>query len=321
MTATTVEESLRARFIKHRTTANACFFDALVASLVPLADDPCVEMYFGYALSTNGRGRHVADILEKRVRLDGAAFLDIGCAYAGFLVAFAERGAAVRGIEISPGYIDLAKANLRDANLDVEVACRDATRLGDIIEMCNRIDVITCNDVIEHVENPLALAENIALMLTPGGVAYLEFPNRYCPQFVASDGHYGLFGITLLDYCDAKEYHAQCKPGRPYDTQYYLDLDQCTALFRRVGLTLEVIKETFDGVDLDSIRASIDQLETDADKLLTSVPAELRETVSAKLSAYLRAARSAPLRRKAERKEFALRYGPTFWRVIGRKGK
>jgi 2-polyprenyl-3-methyl-5-hydroxy-6-metoxy-1,4-benzoquinol methylase len=317
--STPAEQSLRERFAKYHTPNNAGFFEALVAHMAAEADNPCIEMYFNYAISTNDRGRRVADLLARHVDLKGATFLDIGCAYAGFLVAFAERGAKVHGLEISTHNARLAAANLNDAGLDVEILYRDATRLGDIIEFSNRIDAITCNDVIEHVEDPLALARHISLMLRPGGVAYLEFPNRYFPRFVLADGHYGLFGITLLDYSEAKEYFSHQKPGTPYDTKYYLDLDQCEALFQRAGLRLELLPQTFDGVTVDAIRADVAQLEKEADHRLSSVPAAVAAKVSARLPEYLRTFHAAPTRSEAERQTFLLRYGPSFWRVLARK--
>jgi hypothetical protein len=44
-------------------------------------------------------------------------------------------------------------------------------------------------------------------LLNPGGILLLEIPNKYSFNFVAKDGHFGLFGITLLDRPDAIEYH------------------------------------------------------------------------------------------------------------------
>jgi 2-polyprenyl-3-methyl-5-hydroxy-6-metoxy-1,4-benzoquinol methylase len=317
MTTSNAADSLRLRFSKLRTPGNAEYFDKLADYFSPEEKNPCVEMYFTYALSTNERGRRVADILENYAKLKDSNYLDIGCAYAGFLVAFAERGAKVHGLEISPNNAELAKANLKNAGVDVQVMYRDATCLGDIIEMCNRMDVITCNDVVEHVENPLSLVTNISLLLAPGGIAYLEFPNKYFPRFVRSDGHYGLFGITLLDNLDAKEYFRLHKPNVPYDV-IYLELDQFNAMIRHAGMTLEILKETYEGFTVDSILADVQQLEKDAKELLQTVPKPMLEKVSAKFSDYLRSVRSAPLSSESQRQEFLLRFGPSFWRLIGR---
>jgi hypothetical protein len=42
-------------------------------------------------------------------------------------------------------------------------------------------------------------------MLAPDGIAYLEIPNRYFTRFVREDGHYKLFGITLLGMLKPKQ--------------------------------------------------------------------------------------------------------------------
>lgn len=319
MNTTPVTQPLAERFAWLRTSTNACFFNALAHHLSPLENDPCVEMYFNYAITSNERGRDVARLLEQYVTLSNASFLDIGCAYAGFLVAFAERGARVLGIEIATHLIDLAKANLKDASFETEIMCKDATRLSDMVEHCNRIDIVTCNDVIEHVEDPYGLVNIISLILRPRGIAYFEIPNRYCPRFVLADGHYGLFGITLLDYTDAREYFSYHKQERIYDTRYYLELDQYKALFGRVGLDVTVLNESLEGVTLESVLNDIAHLKNDYEKLLGSVPALVRNKVSTKLSQYLREIDSAPRSSKEERQHFLMRYGPSFWRVLGRK--
>lgn len=100
---------LIARFANLRTDTNERLFNAVARYYERIADLPVVEMYVTYALSTNERGRVTADLIERHRRVNGCSYLDIGCAYAGFLVAFAERGANVMGIEIDPVLIEIRK--------------------------------------------------------------------------------------------------------------------------------------------------------------------------------------------------------------------
>jgi SAM-dependent methyltransferase len=47
-----------------------------------------------------------------------------------------------------------------------------ATRFGE-----NRFDVVTCIEVIEHVENPRHLLRNARRLLSPGGILLMTTPN------------------------------------------------------------------------------------------------------------------------------------------------
>jgi len=318
MSATINNTALAERFAHLRTPENERFFQALVSRFAPLTDHPCVELYFTYALTSTERGRQAAALLSKYRSPAGARYLDIGCAYAGFLVGFAERGAEVVGIEIDPHLIALAEHNLRDAGLDIQILRRDATRREDLVEWCHRFDIITCNDVIEHVDDPLAVIQNIALLLRSGGIAYLEIPNRDYVGFVLEDGHFRLFGITLLEYVEAAEYYKLHSPQGNYDMRFYLDLDQYEALFRHAGLDMAVLDETLTYVTVEGVLANLEQVRAEAPTRLLGVPAPVAGRVAAKLESYVRRVEAAPRSTEQERQEFLLRYGASFWKVMAR---
>jgi 2-polyprenyl-3-methyl-5-hydroxy-6-metoxy-1,4-benzoquinol methylase len=301
------------RFANLRTDANERFFHAVASYYERIADLPVVEMYFTYALSTNERGRVVAELTERHKSIAGCSYLDIGCAYAGFLVAFAERGAKVMGIEIDASLIDLGKENLAAAGLDSIILQKDATRIEQLVELINRFDIITCNDVIEHVDNPAALVENISLMLRRGGAAYLEIPNRNHPRFVLEDGHYMLFGITLLDLPEAELYYKTLRPQGIYNTRFYLELDQYESLFNRVGLSLTLLPETFDLISVESTRNDLATLRQCADEKLSTVPEVVRGKVEQRISEYLKTVDGY------SKDDFLTRYGPSFWKLMATK--
>jgi len=306
------------RFASYRTLHNGRFFEAVADYLAEFADDPSLGMYFDYAISANDRGRFVAGILAGHANLAGASYLDVGCAYAGFLVGFAERGARVCGVELSERLIAVARANLADHGLDAEVIQADAT--VPLFEHASRYDLITCNDVIEHVEDPLRLVQNIALMLRESGLAYFEIPNRNHPRFVLADGHFGMFGITLLGRGEAEGYFRLVYPQRDYGVGYYLELDQYAALFKHCGLTLTLLAESFDGVLLETILADAQELRRNHETLLAGVPDAVRPKLAARLSDYLHQLEATPYATDEQRQPFVTFYGPGFWRVIARKG-
>ena len=75
-----------------------------------------------------------------------------------------------------------------------------AADLNDSIGIPNSVfDVIVAAEVIEHLENPRALAREWFRLLRPGGVVILSTPNNETWRSLLSllfQGHYALFGPT-----------------------------------------------------------------------------------------------------------------------------
>jgi 2-polyprenyl-3-methyl-5-hydroxy-6-metoxy-1,4-benzoquinol methylase len=306
------------KYAKFQTSKNNGFFGALVEHLYPAADNPFIDVYFEFAITANDRGREVARILGRRMNIAGRDFIDVGCAYAGFLVAFSECGARVSGIELDPQLIRLAGANLSDTGLTAAVSCKDATKFSELAEYCNRVDIITCNDVIEHVSDPYSLLKNISLMLRENGAAYFEIPNRYNPSYVRADGHFGIFGITLLNFDDAKKYYELIRPGSSYGMGYYMEFDQYEFMFDNLGFKIELLEESFNHISFQSVLDDVDKIREECESKLATVPPELKELVDARIRDYLNAVEFISQR---DKQQFMLNFGPGFWRILAKKKK
>jgi SAM-dependent methyltransferase len=246
------------------------------------------RMWFDFALSTNLRGREMMRYLERHKRLRGARYLDIGCGYGGFLIAAAGRGAAAVGIEPDPLRAGFSRENIADRGLvdkqrTGQESCPTtknqqlADQVGqaalgiavhemDALEPCieqrlGTFDVITCNDVAEHVNSAPRLLENIRRLLNPGGLAYFEIPNPDCVEFVERDGHFGLFGITLLNRADAVSYYAEHYQSE-YDVGEYWSLEQYREFFARAGLAVKLVEPLHHPVrpmsDLDALLSALE---------------------------------------------------------------
>lgn len=298
---------------------NRSYFRALASHLAGLADDPCLPMYFQFALSANDRGRAVAELLSRHVQIAGKRHLDVGCAYGGFLIAFSERGAQSSGFDIDPTLLELGKANFVDSGRQPATYHKDVTRLQDIIGFESSFDIVTCNDVIEHVGDPANALKNISLVLASGGMAYLEIPNRDAVSFVLQDGHYQLFGITQLDRDDAGEYYAAHAPGVTYGVEHYLRLPQYRALIADAGMDMLILDESLAGIRLNTTLDILRQLEMSVEKYLQTVPECVRERVRQRVSAYLERARAAPKSTEQEIKDFLMTFGAPFWKILARK--
>jgi len=193
---------------------------------------PLIGTYVRFALTTTERGRAFAGLIAGHTTAP-RRFLDVGCAYGGFLRALRASGTEVVGIEISQELAELAVANLGGGSGQViaaDVLSVESTQLG-------RFDLVACNDVTEHVADAGTLVRRIAELLAPGGFAYFEIPNRDALSFVASDGHFQRFGLTLLPRSLAARYLREAA-DRNYDDMGELhDETSYRAWFAAAGLS------------------------------------------------------------------------------------
>jgi 2-polyprenyl-3-methyl-5-hydroxy-6-metoxy-1,4-benzoquinol methylase len=157
------------------------------------------RLHASYALSTNQRATETVEQIS-HVSAGVKRYLDVGCAYGGLVREFACRGVESTGIEIDPTLVRYALANTRDVGATIvgnSILALDPDDLGTF-------DLITCVEVIEHIENPVALIQLFARLLNDGGALFLRAPNGRCIDAVTSDGHFQQFGIVLLSREEAR---------------------------------------------------------------------------------------------------------------------
>ncbi len=176
------------------------------------------KMYVEFAMSSVQRGEQVFNLLKMNecIQKQGR-YLDVGTGYGGFLRAFKNNGfSEVVGVELQSHLAELASANVSDVE-SAKVLKVDFEK--DSLESLGKFDLITCNDVIEHVKQPELTISKIASLLAAKGVACLEIPNKDCIAFVKSDGHFQLFAINQLERTLAAPYY---KEATGYSEENYL---------------------------------------------------------------------------------------------------
>ncbi len=105
----------------------------------------------------------------------GRRVLDVGCG-GGFTTEFLhDRGADVCGIDTSDRLISAAEGHARDTGRGIDYRRGEAERLpyDD-----GSFDIVTCVDVLEHVQSPAAAVQEIHRVLSPGGVFLYDTINR-----------------------------------------------------------------------------------------------------------------------------------------------
>jgi len=206
------------------------------------------QTWRAYAARDIQRGREIVRQLRQRLSLRGKRVLDVGCGYGGTLIAFAEQGAEVVGVEVDAVRSRVGKQRTDDLGIEAE------WHHGDICDhsLCSRLgtlDAIVCQDVLEHVLELRRAVAAICGLLRKGGCLFVQVPNKYSPEFILADHHYGLFGISLLARPQAIEYWrlAYGHPAECYTVGYLRSERYYRRAFARHGVTLEPT-EQFQGL-------------------------------------------------------------------------
>lgn len=171
-------------------------FRKLVDASLPSERNAAHRVWLLYALTGIARGREARAIIEARRSLEGARVLDYGCGDGGHSIACAEVGADVTSIDIDVYRLERAAAQARDFGVAIETAT-GGSYAADLPS--NSFDVIICNDVIEHVNDPSALAASHARLLRPDGMLFLTVPNRFSVPALRADMHYRLPLLSVMN--------------------------------------------------------------------------------------------------------------------------
>ena len=123
--------------------------------------------------------------------LAGQRVLEVSCGMGGTLVALAQAGAVPLATEFNRDYCTITQQRCARYELHLPVlnAVGEAIPLAD-----NSFDLAICWDVIEHVQHPQALLQELRRVVRPGGRVLLTIINRWAWR----DPHYHVRGINWL---------------------------------------------------------------------------------------------------------------------------
>lgn len=148
----------------------------------------------GVAPPTNGNYRNPRDDAFQALPPAFRTLLDVGCGEGDFAARVREaRGAVAQGIEVVPEAAAVARTRI------------DRVIEGDITSALAQLDdgyydVVTCNDVLEHLVSPEAALAGLRGKLAPGGLPLASIPNarhyRYLIHLLYDkDRRYETWGI------------------------------------------------------------------------------------------------------------------------------
>ena len=114
--------------------------------------------------------------------LTGKKVLDIGCGGGLLSERFAEAGATVIGIDLSPSAIGAAKAHAREGGLKIDYRVVSVSGLKEDIEAKGKgatpFDCIVCSEVLEHLDDPASFIDAACGLLKRGGLFFFSTINK-----------------------------------------------------------------------------------------------------------------------------------------------
>lgn len=122
----------------------------------------------GLAAVRSANIRLTLDLLGRDRPLRGLRLLDVGCAYGWFLVEAKRAGMVGTGIEPDPGIAEAA----RRQGLDIRTGY-----FPEAVGPGETFDVVSFNDVLEHLPDLDAILEACHGILAPGGLLVVSAPS------------------------------------------------------------------------------------------------------------------------------------------------
>lgn len=146
----------------------------------------------------------------------GKSVLDIGCGAGLVSEALARLDARVTGVDRAPELIQTAQAHAAGQNLTIDYRTVDAAAVE------GQFDAVLLLEVVEHLDNPLAMIETAASKVKPGGVLILSTLNRTVKSFALGKV--------------AAEYILRWVPQGTHDWDMFLKPSELVELCEKAGL-------------------------------------------------------------------------------------
>ena len=290
---------------------------------------PRQKLSVPFAMSTVIRGRTMLSLLESQSCIRKKdRYLDVGTGYGGFLRAAKEAGfREVVGIELQQDLVDLARANI-DGLPGAQVLKEDFLT-GDFSDL-QRFDLITCNDVIEHVDDPRLAIQRMSDLTNEHGCICFEVPNKDAIEFVKADGHFLIFGITQLSKDQAAEYYAaytgtdksiyDFEMGEMYELGWYF------SELKDKGLSA-FIADTHSIGEIQDVPRLVEDLKLSYEKWQTETKPKLDEGLAQRIASsvetYLQCLQHdySNINDDPSKVRFKDKYLRAFWTIIATRGQ
>jgi len=173
-------------------------------------------------------------------------YLDIGCGKGAMLATMAGRCDQAIGLDYSLEYLILARKLFQELDADNVLLVAGSNLELPIRSGC--ASLLTSIDVIEHIpDQTKGVAEDTRVM-KPGGVIYMNSPNRY--SVFAVEDHVRLWGVGFVPRRWMKAY-VKARSGLSYEGVWLMSYRQLRRLAREHSDSYEIRGVLFDPTSPD----------------------------------------------------------------------
>ena len=130
------------------------------------------------------------NFIKSSVNLKGKKVLDVGCGGGILSESLASADADVTGIDQGDKVIQIAKLHAKESG--VKIKYKHINIEGFYKNTDERLDVITCLEMLEHVPDPNSIINTCSKLLKPGGKIFFSTINKNLKAF--------LFAIIGAEY-------------------------------------------------------------------------------------------------------------------------
>jgi SAM-dependent methyltransferase len=195
--------------------------------------DPQLDRWVAYEASQIASNRQLVAQLAEHHDFRGERVLDLGCQWGATTIALAQAGARVTGVDVVEAFASGARYRSGWQAVEASFAAGAAESLpfGP-----GTFDAVVAFNMIEHVDSHARCIAELSRVLRPGGVVYLDGPNRLSPRWLRSDPHYQMLGISVLPPALGRWYVTRLR-GRPeYLVGTFPTAGSVCRLLRRHGI-------------------------------------------------------------------------------------
>ena len=122
------------------------------------------------------------DWIDRISKLAGTSALDVGCGGGILAEAMAQRGARVKGIDLSDKALKVAQLHLHESKLTVDYEAVSAEDLA--ARSPGAYDVVTCMELLEHVPDPASTVRACSQLARRDGRVFFSTINRNLKSYV-----------------------------------------------------------------------------------------------------------------------------------------
>ncbi|GAB4352124.1 MAG: class I SAM-dependent methyltransferase [Cyanophyceae cyanobacterium] len=180
-------------------------FDGTPYPWLPMDTDPqkCRHLFLSHCAATAfyARDRHLDHLSVG----DELSILDVGCGsgFKGLLLAHANPGARVLGIDISGKSIELAQERAEFQGMADALEFR-VMDIADLAKLEERFDYINCDEVLYLLPDPAAALAAMKAALKPQGIIRTNLHNRY-QRSTVYDAQDCLQRLAMWDWPDQRQ--------------------------------------------------------------------------------------------------------------------